>query len=295
MNMASSTADSAAAATAPHNGFSLISNEKLLELYTTMLKCRSLQKHFQSAANQKEKNGPDAAIQSEAPVAGLCLDLLPGDTLAAGPRGYSASFVKGLPLQNIFATLAPAGRKPTFRYATINLVPPSLRLDAQLERVLTAAKENKARRNKKLVVAFCGDPRTTSNLFPEVISQAAKRKLPMLLVCDSAPDAEDLCLMAKEFEVSCMTVDGADAVAVYRAATEAITHARRGSGPTLIECKPWVCPGQKAAELRKAADSIFRMEGYLTRKGLFDKKLKSSVTAQFRKEISAALLFKDLA
>lgn len=273
MTTARSTATPVAAAQPPHNGFSLISNEKLLQLYRTMLQCRQLQTRIHTTAI------------SEAPIAGLSIDLLPADTLAPGPRGLTASFIKGLPLR---AILAPAGRKPSFRYASIHLIPPSLGLDAQLQRAFAAAKENKARRNKKLVVVFCGDPRTESKIFPELLRQAGKRKLPMLLACTSAPDAEDLTLLANECEISSMTVDGADAVAVYRAATEATAHARRGSGPTLIECKPWVHTGQTAAERRKAADSIFRMEEYLTRKSLFDKKLKASIKTKFRKELDSA-------
>ena len=54
-----------------------------------------------------------------------------------------------------------------------------------------------------------------------------------------------------------------------------MAHARRGSGPTLIDCKPWVLPGQKPAKGRATHDPILRMEEYLTRKGLFDKKFKS--------------------
>lgn len=287
MTKASSTVLSAAGAAAPHNGFSLISNEKLLELYTTMLKCRMIETRVGSAA--ANTNGLKVAVGGEAPIAGLCADLLPGDTLAPGTRGFAASFVKGLPLN---AILAP---RPGFRYATLNLIPPSLRLDTQLERALTAAKLNKASRNKKLVVAFCGESSAASGVLHQVMREAGKRKLAMLLVFNSGPDNDEIGDKARECGFPSMTVDGADAVAVYRVATEAITHARRGRGPTLVDCRPWVHAGQSATERRKAADSVFRMEEYLTRKGLFDKKMKPSIKAEFRKELDAALLVKDLA
>ena len=38
-------ASAATPAPAPHNGFSLISNEKLLALYTSMLRCRLIEQH----------------------------------------------------------------------------------------------------------------------------------------------------------------------------------------------------------------------------------------------------------
>ena len=86
-----------------------------------------------------------------------------------------------------------------------------------------------------------------------------------------------------------MIVDGDDAVAVYRVATEAIAHARRGGRPTLIECKPWPLADAQPGKRRKPTDPISNMETYLTRKGLFDKKFKSAVTTAFRRELNAAI------
>jgi TPP-dependent pyruvate/acetoin dehydrogenase alpha subunit len=290
MTMASSTAASPVDAATPHNGFSLISNEKLLALYSTMLKCRMLQTRIRTVAKENESTAQLAAIGGEAPAAGLCIDLLPGDTLAPGLLGFGPSFVKGLPADVILSTFSPVGSRLRFRYATLNLIPPSLNLAAQLERALAAAKANKSGRNKKLVVAFCGEASAAPDLLHEVMREAGKRKLPMLLMCSNDPDADEVCTKAKDFGFPGITVDGADAVAVYRAATESMAHARRGSGPTLIECKPWVLPGQKAAARRAAADSVLRMEEYLIRKGLFDKKFKSKIAANFRREIATAMM-----
>lgn len=287
MTMASSTGVPSTEAITPHNGFSLISNEKLLELYSAMLKCRMLQTRIRAMA--KEDPTIRAEAVGEALVAGLCVELQTGDTLAPGLRGFAASFIKGLPLGNILAARSPAGSRPQFRYAAINLVPPSFGLEAQLNRALAVARANKASRNKKIVVAFCGESITAPDLLHEVMRQAGKRKLAMLFVYNSAPDAEEICIHARDCGFPGVTVDGADAVAVYRVATEAMTHARRGSGPTLVECKPWVHAGQKAIERRRAVDAILRMEEYLVRKRLFDKKFKASVMAQFRKELDDAM------
>jgi pyruvate dehydrogenase E1 component alpha subunit len=59
-----------------------------------------------------------------------------------------------------------------------------------------------------------------------------------------------------------ISVDGNDVVAVYRVATEAIAHARKGHGPTLIDCQ-LVNPG----------DPLQNMKKYLMRKGLVDEKV----------------------
>jgi TPP-dependent pyruvate/acetoin dehydrogenase alpha subunit len=95
-------------------------------------------------------------------------------------------------------------------------------------------------------------------------------------------------------------VDGSDVVAVYRVACEAITHARKGNGPTLIECVPYGLDSHLASSSPDARESeepeglidkdpILNMEKYLAGKGLFAKNLRSKITASVRKELAAAI------
>jgi pyruvate dehydrogenase E1 component alpha subunit len=117
---------------------------------------------------------------------------------------------------------------------------------------------------------------------------AGAKSLPILFVCHCGHDAEDISLQAKNYGFPAVTVDANDAVALYRVATEAIAHARRGSGPTFIECKPWSLSGPGSSPRATAGNPILNMEKYLSRKGLFNKKLKSEVTANFARELDAA-------
>ena len=286
MTTASSKAIPPAGAAPPHNGFSLISNDKLIELYTTMLKCRLLESRISALSSGAA--GLKAAIRQEAAITGSAIDLVPGDTLAPAPHGFVASFVKGLPLNNIFSMVVPNGARPRTQYAKFNLIPPSLNLAAQLDRVIEAATANRKSKNKKIVVAFCGDASAAPEALHDAMCVAGKRDLPILLVCHSQPESDDICLKAKECDFPGVIVDSDDAIAVYRVATEAMAHARRGSGPTLIDCKPWVLPGESAAKSHATHDPILRMEQYLTRKGLFDAKMKSKVSAEFRRELAVA-------
>jgi TPP-dependent pyruvate/acetoin dehydrogenase alpha subunit len=289
MTTASSKSSPPAAATPPHNGFSLISNEKLLQLYSTMLKCSMLHARIGVLANG---NGPAsllAALSHEATAVGVCLDLLPGDTLAPSPHGLIPSFVKGLPLASVFSVVAPNGSKPRSPYARVNLISPVLGLKVQLDRAISAAIANKKTRNKQIVVVFCGHSNATPDLLHETMRSAGKRNLPILLVCRSESDSDEMCAKALEYDFPGVAVDADDAIAVYRVATEAMAHARRGSGPTLIDCKPWPLSGHKPGHRKAAGNPILRMEEYLTRKGLFDKKFKSEITASFRRELESAL------
>jgi TPP-dependent pyruvate/acetoin dehydrogenase alpha subunit len=256
----------------PHNGFSLISNEKLLQLYSTMLKCNLLEERI--AAVQ----GRSVQLSQEAATVGVIVDLLGADTLAPSTGGWMQAFVKGLSVEQIASVLF-GGRGS---YAALNIISPLLGHKAQLDRAILAARENKKRRNKKIVAAFFGSACESPEL-EEAMRVAGKSRLPMLLVCHSNSEAAATCAKAQEYGFPGVVVDGDDAVAVYRVFTEAVGHARRGNGATLLECKPWSGPGRKAA-----GDPILNMERYLKRKGLYSKKLKGSAIADFSSELDKA-------
>jgi TPP-dependent pyruvate/acetoin dehydrogenase alpha subunit len=289
MTTASTQTTTRAGAAPPHNGFSLISNDKLLQLYSTMLRCRMLEQRIRLLSKQNGHAEPYAAESREAAAVGIGVDLLPSDTVAPSPRGFIPSFVKGLPVSRIFSALSAGPVRGRSSYAQLKLIPPSLSLRAQLDRAITAAKTNKASKNKKIVVAFCGSSSAAPDLLHQAMHRAGKLRLPILLVCHSDLDGEDICLKAESYGFPGVVVDRDDAVAAYRVATEAIAHARRGSGPTLIDCRPWPHSGAKSGKRHAARSPVLNMERYLVRKGLFDKKFKSKVTANFRRELDLAI------
>jgi pyruvate dehydrogenase E1 component alpha subunit len=248
-----------------------------------------LEERIRVLAKQNGLTKPFAAKSQEAAAAGVGIDLLPGDTLAPSPRGFIPCFVKGLPVSRIFSALSAGPAHARSPYATLKLIPPSLSLRVQLDRAIAAARSNKASKNKKIVVAFCGSSSASPDLLHQAMSRAGKLLLPILLVCHNDSGSDDICIEAQNYGFPGVIVDGDDAVAAYRVATEAIAHARRGSGPTLIDCKPWPLSGSKSGKRQTARNPILNMERYLVRKGLFDKKFKSKVTANFRRELDLAM------
>ena len=273
-----------------HSGFSLISNEKLLELYTTMLKCRMIEDRIHAVGKRKAGHGlSTTAAVHDAAIVGVAIDLLRGDTLAPSQGALIPCFVKGMPLDAIFSSLF--GGRTTIRrsYASHGLIRPSFSAATQLERAIRAASTYKSRRNKKIAVVFSGDFSASSSNLDVAMERAGRKRLPVLFVCQNGHDVEDVSAKAHKYGLPGVIVDGDDAVAVYRVATEAIAHARRGSGPTLIECKPWPLLGRKSARPHSTGNPIRNMETYLARKGLFDRKIKLKVAAAFRSELDAAI------
>ena len=63
-------------------------------------------------------------------------------------------------------------------------------------------------------MAFCGNFTDLPELLRETMRQAGKRNLPILLVCHSSSDCDEICAKAEECDFPGVSVDGDDAVAV---------------------------------------------------------------------------------
>ena len=102
--------ETTAAAKAPldGNGFSLISNEKLIEMYTAMVKCRMLAQHAAGTWQQNKRTLDLRSAGREATLAGVLVDLLPDDALSLSRSDFAAGFIKGMPLEKVFLTLVAA-------------------------------------------------------------------------------------------------------------------------------------------------------------------------------------------
>jgi pyruvate dehydrogenase E1 component alpha subunit len=99
-------------------------------------------------------------------------------------------------------------------------------------------------------VCFFGDGASNEGTFHEALNMAALFRLPAVFVCENNGFGEftrqdrhqairDVADRAAGYGMSGVVVDGMDVVAVAEAAGEAIARARKGDGPTLLECKTY--------------------------------------------------------
>ena len=270
------TKEQSAAALAGKPGFSIISNEKLLQLYTAMVKCRALEERVQILFPRNKFTGKRGFVSQEAIAVGIALDLLPEDTVAASPGDLVVNFIwneiQSEPLDMILARLYTRATRPS----------PA----AQFKLATVAAQANKALKNGKISVAFSSNG---SGFSPEALKVAGDRQLPILFVRQTRlpamqPRVKKQTSAAEIANEACgipvIPVDGNDVVAVYRVSTEAITHARKSNGPTLIDC---------IFEPSVSRDPLLQMETYLTRKGLFSEEWKRQVAVAFKRELDDAV------
>jgi pyruvate dehydrogenase E1 component alpha subunit len=272
-------------------GFTLISNDKLLALYAAMLNCRMLRQRIHSLSAEDRNatgRGRDAA------AAGVTLGLLPDDAISAPADDLSPRFLKGLALPRLLSmALSPnKGAKAIAKGdARINVLPSAETLASRLEAAESAARLGKRAKQKKIVVLFSGEKDSSgeSGLWEEHLRNAAGERLPILFVCHKGPGKKGLAAMAQRNGLPGIVVDAEDVVAIYRVASEAIAHARRGNGPTLIDCRAWTLQGTKPGRRSRAGNAIRHMERYLAGKRLFSGKYKDEVNSRFARELDGAV------
>jgi TPP-dependent pyruvate/acetoin dehydrogenase alpha subunit len=215
---------------APMNdGFSLISRQKLLTLYSAMFRCRSIAEQL---GNRVKK--VNSILGHEAAAVGAAIDLLTNDTVVADSWPDAA-----LQAINPMVSIAPS--------------------------ISHASRSAPADKNGgKITVLFSSSQRSWQSSWLKALTIAAGHNLPFLFISLSGPDGNQgidgaavLPIRSKGYSLPLIAVDGNDVVAVYRVASEAIAHARKGHGPTLIDCRR-PNPG----------DPLKSMEKYLLDKGL---------------------------
>jgi TPP-dependent pyruvate/acetoin dehydrogenase alpha subunit len=108
-------------------------------------------------------------------------------------------------------------------------------------------------------VCFFGDGASNRGTFHESLDLASVWNLPVVYVCENnfygmSTSAEehmniaDIADRGASYGIPGVVVDGNDVLAVNEAAAEAVERARKGGGPTLIECKTWRHHGHFTAD-----------------------------------------------
>jgi TPP-dependent pyruvate/acetoin dehydrogenase alpha subunit len=104
----------------------------------------------------------------------------------------------------------------------------------------------------QVVLSFFGDGASKQGAFAETLNMASLWKLPVVFVMENnsynvytrveqedanAAAGEPLSVKAKAFSMPGVTVDGGDPLEVYEAVGAAVSRARAGEGPTLVESR----------------------------------------------------------
>lgn len=236
-----------------------LSPDELRRLLTTMLTIRHFEDRVLDLFASGKVGGSTHLCQGqEASEVGACAALLPDDLMVCTYRGHGACIAKGLDPGAAFAEilgketgccggkggsmhLTDVARGAMGSFAIVGAGVPlaaGLAWGAQLQAT------------GQVVLCFFGDASSNIGAFHEGLNVASVWKLPVVFLCENnlygeySPIAAttpivDLARRADAYAMPGHIVDGNDVEAVYRAVGEAADRARRGEGPSLLECKTY--------------------------------------------------------
>ncbi len=300
----------------------------LLSFYRTMLCIRQFEERVKFLFLEGIMPGTIHQYQGQEAVAvGVCGALRADDMITSTHRPHGHAIAKGLSTESMMHELfgkptgCCRGYGGSMHMGDLGkgMVPASAIVAGGIPTATGMALAFKMRKESRVAVAFMGDGATNEGVFHEAVNMGAIWTLPVVYVIEnnrysaSTPIAQTthvahLADRACSYGIPGVTVDGNDVLAVYGAARQAVTRARAGEGPTLLEAVTYRITGhsrrdpclyQPEAE-RKAAlenEPIRRFAAYLQQEGIATQQeldgLREEVDTEIEQAVTSAMAAPD--
>jgi len=229
--------------------------ELLAQMYYTMLRIRLFEERIVALYPEQEMKCPvHLCIGQEAIATGVCLNLEKNDYVFSNHRGHGHCLAKGSDMKPLLAefygkkTGCSGGKGGSMHVIDVEngILGTSAIVGGGIPMGVGAALASSLRKDGLVTVIFFGDGASEEGVFYESFNFAALKKLPVVFVCENnfyatnSPQAarQASCKIsntASTFDAHGVCIDGNDVTAVFEAAQSAITAARDGGGPSLIE------------------------------------------------------------
>ncbi len=234
----------------------MMTQETLLALYRTLVLIRKVELKIEALYPQDEMHTPvHLSLGQEAVSAGVCAHLTAKDMIFSNHRSHAHYLAKGGRLDAMIAELygretgCSRGRGGSMHLIDTRVGHPgsSAIVAGGVPHAVGAALAAAMRGTDRVAVTFFGDAACEEGVVYESMNWAALRRLPVIFVCENnrysvcshlsarQPNPE-LVMRARAFDIPAEAVDGMDVRAVHEAAGRAVDAARRGAGPTFLEC-----------------------------------------------------------
>ncbi|NLT23706.1 MAG: thiamine pyrophosphate-dependent dehydrogenase E1 component subunit alpha [Syntrophorhabdus sp.] len=225
-------------------------------LLHTMLRIRMVQEGIESRYLEDEMKTPvHLCVGQEAIAAGVCAALTREDYIASNHRGHGHYLAKGGDLKALVAELHGRvdGCSKGFggsmhlidtsvgHMGSSSIVGGCISIGTGLGLAI------KMKGTDQVCAVFFGDGAADEGVLYESINFAVLKRLPVIFilenngwsVCSSVSarqEGRNIFHYAPPDRLFTGLIDGNDALAVYEAATEAVERARKGLGPSFLEC-----------------------------------------------------------
>ncbi len=301
-----------------------IEKENLIDMFKTMVRIRAFEERVSKEfAAGKIPGFLHVYIGEEATATGACFTLGADDYITSTHRGHGHLIAKGGRTDLMMAELYGKktgyckGKGGSMHIADVDIG--ILGANGIVGGGITiaggAAISAQMRGTGQVVICFLGDGASNRGTFHEGVNLAACWNLPIVYVIENNLYAEktrisdtskvaNLADRASAYGIPDVTIDGNDVIAVYEAVSEAIARAKRGEGPTLVECKTYrhqghyvgdpqtYKPKEEIEEWRKK-DPIPAFRKQLVETGILTEEDADRICREIDEEIENAVKFAE--
>ena len=264
-------------------------------------------------------------VGQEAVAVGVCANLTNADRVTSTHRGHGHCIAKGADIKRMMAELFGRvdgyckGKGGSMHIAdfAVGMLGANGIVGGGLPLATGAALAAQLEGKGNVAVCFFGDGAVAEGEFHEALNISSVWKLPIVFVCENNQYAAnnaigvqhpvtDVAVRANSYGLPGLTIDGNDVLAVREAARAAVDRARRGEGPSLLECKTyrWYFHAMRntpppetrpAAEIAqwKERDPIARLAADLIAQRLITESDLGSLQRQVQADLQEAVAFAD--
>jgi pyruvate dehydrogenase E1 component alpha subunit len=285
-----------------------LNNEDIKKMYELMILARV----FDETALKLQREGRLGTYAShrgqEASQIGSAMALDSEDWVFPSFRENAALIARGYPMHMLYMYWSGDERGSKIP-ESVKCFPVSIPVGTQLLHAVGFGWAAKIKRKKIASLVYFGDGATSEGDFHEAMNFAGVFKTPTVFLCQNNQWAislprrlqtasETLAQKALSYGFEGVLVDGNDVFAVYKVTKEALEKAKRGEGPTLIECYTYRMENHTTAddarryrseeEVKKweEKDPILRLKLYLQKKNIWNEKYEQNVWSKAREEVN---------
>ena len=296
----------------------------MIEMFTAMMKIRRVEERLMEIfATGVIPGFIHVSIGQEAVAVGVCSALRRDDCIANTHRGHGQAIAKGIDLKGFMAEIygkrngVCKGRSGSMHIAdkASGILGSNGIVGGGIPLAMGNAFASHYVNDGRVTVCFFGDGASNEGTFHESLNLASLWNLPIIFCCENNEWAQftpiekyikigNISNRAAAYGMPGISVDGDDVLAVHDAAKRAVNRARKGKGPTLIECKTHRWFGHFAGDKQKYRppeeietvrkyDPILRFQKRLVEGNILGQRDIDEIEQRIRREIDEAVTFAE--
>lgn len=251
-----------------------LSRDKILDLYRVMVKIRQFEDTVYYAFLEGKLPGSVHLYQGQEAIAsGVCANLRKEDVILSTHRPHGHAIAKGVPIKYCMAELYAKstgcckgkGGSMHLGDISVGMVPAIAITGGSMPIATGCALAFKYQKKDNVAISFFGDGATNEGAFHEALNMAAIWDLPVIFICENnlygasthvskVMKVKNIVDRAVGYGLPGNVVDGNDVLEVYSNVEKAVNRARKGEGPTFLECKTYRIGGHSRGDANQYRD-----------------------------------------